>query len=265
MQTSMLLIEFGERGVARITLNRAERHNAFDAELIAELTRAFQALADDDQVRVVVMTGAGKSFSAGADVNWMRASAGWGEEQNREDARKLAQMLRLLDEMPKPTVALVNGAALGGGFGLVAACDIALAADRAVFGTTEVRLGIVPAVIGPYVVAAVGARHARRLFLTGQRISAAEAARIGLVHEVLPEAYLEEGGQRVVDELLQGAPGAQGEAKALIRALAGRPRDAAVIEETVHLIARLRAGAEGQEGLSAFLDKRPPAWRPAAD
>ena len=199
-----------------LTLDRPEIHNAFDDRLIAELTVELARLGADQAVRVVVLTGAGRSFSAGADLNWMRRTASYGDADNLADARALAKLMQTLNELPKPTVARVNGAALGGGTGLVACCDIVVASAQATFGTTEVRLGLIPAVIGPYVLAAVGPRQARRLMLTGERISAAEAARVGLVHEVVPPDQLDRAVERVVGELLQGGPDAIAAAKRLI-------------------------------------------------
>jgi methylglutaconyl-CoA hydratase len=211
-------------------------------------------------VRVVVLTGAGRSFSAGADLNWMRRTATYGEAENLADARALAELMQTLDQLAKPTVARVNGAALGGGTGLVACCDIVVASERAVFGTTEVRLGLIPSVIGPYVLAAVGPRQARRLMLTGERISAAEAARLGLVHEVVADDRLDAAVDRIAGELLKGGPDAIAAAKALIRDLAGRPISAELIDQTAQRIAALRATPEAREGVGAFLEKRTPGW-----
>jgi len=247
-------------GVAWLTLNRPEIHNAFDDQQIAELTAAFRELAQDDAVRVVVLTGAGRSFSAGADLNWMRRTSTYGEDENLRDANALAALMKALYELPQPTVARVNGAALGGGTGLVACCDVVLAGENALFGTTEVRLGIVPAVIGPYVVAAIGARQARRLMLTGERITAHEAARIGLVHEVVPAEQLDAAVERVVSQLLKGGPGAIAAAKRLVQDLANRPIDQDLIDGTARRIATLRTTSEAREGLGAFLEKRKPGW-----
>ena len=249
--------------VARLTMNRPRLHNAFDEALIAALTRALEELAEDAAVRVVLLTGAGRSFSAGADLAWMRRAAAYDDERNREDARALEAMLRTLDELPKPTVALVNGAAIGGGTGLVAACDIALASSAASFATSEVRLGIVPAVISPYVVRAVGARQARRCFLAAERLSAEEARRIGLVHEVVPPEALEARAGELVAALLEGGPEAQAEAKRLVRLVESTPQGGSLLAEaTVGSIAARRASAEGREGIAAFLEKRRPGWRP---
>jgi methylglutaconyl-CoA hydratase len=247
-------------GVVRVTLNRPDLHNAFDDRLIAELTQALARLGEDEAVRALVLTGAGKSFSAGADLNWMRRMAGYSDEENLADARALARLMQTLNELPKPTVARVNGAALGGGTGLVACCDIAIASDKASFGTTEARLGIIPAVIGLYVIAAIGPREARRLMLTGERIPAMEAARIGLVHEVVPAEGLDAAVDAVLENLLKCGPKAIAAAKRLVCDLTGRPITAEIVDDTAQRIARLRATAEAREGIAAFLEKRRPAW-----
>ena len=250
-----------EGAVARVTLNRPQLHNAFDEALIQGLADAFAALGEDAAVRVVLLAGAGRSFSAGADLNWMKRAAGYDEERNRADARALELMLRTIDECPKPVVALVNGAAIGGGVGLVAACDIAIAAEGAQFATSEVRLGIVPAVIAPFVVRAIGPREARRWFLTAERFGAEEARRIGLVHEMVPADRLEERGAAMVAELLKGGPEAQAEAKRLVQVVRTMPQGGSILAEaTVAMIADRRASAEGKEGIGAFLEKRKPGW-----
>ena len=250
-----------EGAVARVTLNRPQLHNAFDEALIQGLADAFAALGADPAVRAVLLTGAGKSFSAGADLNWMKRAAGYDEERNRADARTLELMLRTLDECPKPVVALVNGAAIGGGVGLVAACDIAIAAEGAQFATSEVRLGIVPAVIAPFVVRAIGPREARRWFLTAERFGAAEARRIGLVHEVVPADRLEERGAAMAVELLKGGPAAQAEAKRLVQLVRTMPQGGSILAEaTVAMIADRRASDEGRDGIGAFLEKRKASW-----
>lgn len=252
-----------DRGAVRqIALNRPEVHNAFDDGLIAELTAALVDAGRDSAVRALVLTGAGASFSAGADLNWMRGMASSSEEENREDSLRLAALVRTLQFCPKPTIARVNGAAYGGGVGLIAACDIAIAADSAKFGLTEVKLGLVPAVISPYVVAAIGARQARRLFLTGEIFDAAEAGRIGLLHRVVPADALDEAVDLTLKLLAKAGPRAQAEAKRLALRMGGiDERDAGRIDaENAQLIARLRVSDEGQEGLGAFLDKRPPDW-----
>ena len=260
MSDPTYLLERSPDGVVRLTLSRPAIHNAFDDRQIDELTAAFRDLAADDAVRAVVLTGAGRSFSAGADLNWMRRTSTYGEAENLRDANALAALMKALYELPQPTVARVNGAALGGGTGLVACCDVVVAGESAVFGTTEVRLGIMPAVIGPYVIAAIGTRQASRLMLTGERITAYEAARIGLVHEVVPADQLDAAIERVVSQLLKGGPRAIAAAKRLVHDLAGRPIDQGLIDDTARRIAALRATPEAREGLSAFLEKRKPGW-----
>ena len=250
--------------VGLVTLNRPERHNAFDDAMIAELTEALRAMEADESVRVVVLSGAGASFCAGADLNWMKRMGGFSLEENRRDAMGLATLMRTLAHLRKPTVARVHGAAYGGGVGLVACCDIACAAHPAVFALTEAKLGLTPSVVSPYVVAAIGERLARRYFLTGERFDAAEAWRLGLVHElVLDEAELDDKIGEIVDALLSCGPAAQREAKELIRAVAGRPVTSELIQDTAERIAKLRASPEGREGVSAFLEKRKAAWVPA--
>jgi methylglutaconyl-CoA hydratase len=262
MTEPLLLTDRRPDGSAWVTLNRPEIHNAFDDRLIADLTAQLTRLAEDPAVRAVVLTGGGKSFSAGADLNWMRRTASYGEAENLADARALAQLMATLNELPKPTIARVNGAALGGGTGLVACCDIVVASVEAIFGTTEVRLGLIPSVIGPYVVAAIGVRQARRLMLTGERIGAAEAARIGLVHEVVETDQLDSAVETVLGHVLRGGPGALVAAKRLIRDLADRPIGPDLIDDTAARIAALRATPEAREGVTAFLAKRPPNWLP---
>lgn len=260
MSDPTFLLERRRDGVVWLTLNRPAIHNAFDDRQIAELTAAFEDLAGDDMIRAVVLTGAGSSFSAGADLNWMRRTTTYGEADNLRDANALAVMMKALHELPQPTVARVNGAALGGGTGLVACCDVVVASESALFGTTEVRLGIMPAVIGPYVIAAIGARQARRLMLTGERITAEHAARIGLVHEVARADQLDAAVERIVSSLLKGGPRAIAAAKRLVHDLAARPIDGELIDDTARRIAALRATPEAREGLSAFLEKRKPDW-----
>jgi methylglutaconyl-CoA hydratase len=247
-------------GVARLRLDRPELHNAFDAGLIAELTRALERLATDPAVRAVVLEAAGASFSAGADLNWMRGMAAASEADNREDSLALARLMRMLDELPKPTIARVQGAAFGGGVGLVACCDIAIGVPEAKFGLTESKLGLLPAVISPYVVAAIGARNARRYFATAEIFDAAEALRIGLLHQVLPAGELDAAVQKQVDLLLKAGPIASASAKKLVRDAVSHSDGARHDADNAALIAKLRVSPEGQEGLSAFLDKRKPAW-----
>jgi methylglutaconyl-CoA hydratase len=249
-----------EKGVASVTLNRPAVHNAFDDALIARLTEVLRELGEDPGVRVVVLGGAGKSFSAGADLTWMKRMAGYSRTQNLADAMGLAQLLNTLDTLPRPTIAAVHGAAFGGGVGLVAACDIAVAAGTAAFSLSEVRLGLVPAVISPYVVAAIGARQARRYFLTAERFDAGEAQRMGLVHEVTAPEALDDRVAAIAAELLRGGPVAIGAAKELVAAVADRPVDEALMADTARRIAEIRAGEEGREGVGAFLQKRKPRW-----
>jgi len=248
-----------EGRVARVTLARPEVRNAFDDALISELTRVFVECAAEPAARVVVLSGEGASFCAGADVNWMRRAGTFTRDENERDAERMARMLRAIDACPRPVVALAHGAAIGGGVGLVAAADIAVAAEGTVFSLAEVKLGILPAVISPYVLRAIGARNARNLFLTGERFDAREALRVGLVHEVVPAAELEEAGRRKVAALLSSGPEAVGAAKALIEKVIGLAPDEA-LPLTVKAISERRASAEAREGLSAFLEKRRPSW-----
>lgn len=249
-------------GVARLSLARPQVHNAFDDALIAELTEALLGLDADPAVRAVVLTGDGSTFSAGADLGWMRRMAQASEDENREDSLKLARLMRTLNFLSKPTLARVNGSAYGGGVGLVACCDFAIGVDTAKFSLSEVKLGLVPAVISPYVIAAIGARHARRLFTGAEVIGAAEAHAIGLLHEVVPADHLDERLDRTVHFWLKGGPVAQREAKQLALRMSGMTPASAERTDTENaaLIARLRVSPEGQEGLTAFLDKRAPIW-----
>jgi methylglutaconyl-CoA hydratase len=249
-----------EGQVATIWMNRPERHNAFNAQLIAELTHAFENLGADASVRVMVLAGRGKNFSAGGDIAWMKVFGESGFDDNLADARKLAAMLMTLANLPKPTLARVHGAALGGGMGLAAACDICIATTEASFATSEVTFGLIPSTIGPYVLRALGPRQASRYFLTAERLSAQRAREIGLVHELVEPAALDACVQAQVSLLLRGGPLAQAEAKNLIRDISGQPADASLAEETARRIARLRGDEEAREGLSAFLEKRPPKW-----
>ncbi len=257
--TDTVLLNIDPRGVATLTLNREDKHNAFDDAVIAELTAKLKQVDKDPAVRVVVLTGAGKTFSAGGDLNWMRSMAKFSEKENVEDALKLAELMETLDGLSKPSIARVNGPAYGGGVGLVACCDIAICTEAAKFALTEVRLGLVPAVISPYVIAAIGARQARRYFLTAEAIEAQEAYHMGLVHEVVTADILDETIGILVDALLKAGPSSLVAAKRLIAELAGGDRKA-LKKKTAELIAKLRVSPEGQEGLSAFLEKRPPDW-----
>ncbi|PKO89746.1 MAG: enoyl-CoA hydratase [Betaproteobacteria bacterium HGW-Betaproteobacteria-10] len=246
--------------VATIWMNRPAVFNAFNEQLIDDLSAACTQLDRDASVRVVVLAGRGRHFSAGADLNWMKRAAAAGPEENLADARRFAKMLRALSGLSKPSIARIQGAALGGGTGLAAACDMVIAASDAMFSTTEVKFGIIPAVISPYVLRAIGPRHALRYFQSAERISAERALAIGLVNEVLPLDQLDTGLNTLVEALLAGAPQAQKAAKELIAAVSGRPIDDSVSEETAQRIARQRATAEAKDGIAAFFEKRPPAW-----
>ena len=254
----MKTIEVATRdGVLTVTLNRPDVRNAFNEVMIEELSHLFAGLPQD--ARIIVLTGAGPTFCAGADVQWMKKSKDYTEEQNAADARAMAHMYRTIDECPRPLVARVQGAALGGGSGLVACCDVVVAAEGTTFGFTEVRLGIVPANISTFVLPKIGARAARRYFLTGERFDAVEARRIGLVHEVVPAADLDARVGAIVAELQKCGPAAVATAKEIVREVSRLPRDQA-IDYTVRTIARARVSPEGQEGLQAFLEKRKPRW-----
>lgn len=247
--------------VGILTLNKAERHNAFDEVLIAEITTGLIELEADPRVRVVVLSSVGKSFCAGVDIHWMKQAAGYTPQENLRDARNLANLMATLNELSKPTIARVQGPAYGGGVGLIAACDIAVATYDALFALTEVKLGIVPAVVSPYILAAIGERYARRYMLSAERFSAAEAYRIGLLHEIVPgEDELDDAIGEIVDSLLKSGPNAQAECKSMLRAIAGQPLNESTEEQTTQCIARVRSSPEGQEGLAAFLEKRKPNW-----
>ncbi|MEQ9813871.1 MAG: enoyl-CoA hydratase-related protein [Azospirillaceae bacterium] len=247
--------------VARVTLTRPEVHNAFDDALIGELTGAFERAAAADTIETVILAAEGRSFSAGADLNWMRRMAGYGEAENLADARALGRLLQAIDGCPKTTIARVQGAAFGGGVGLVAACDIAVASGRASFCLSEVKLGIVPAVISPFVVRAIGPRAARRYFQTAERFDAATAHRLGLVSELAEdEAAMDQAIEAILAALADGGPLAKRAAKDLVFLAESGPPES-VIDETCRRIANIRAGVEGQEGLGAFLAKRTPSWR----
>ena len=248
--------------VTRLRLNRPDLHNAFDANLIGTLTSALEAIATDPSVRVVVLEAAGASFSAGADLNWMRGMAVASEAENRADAMALAGLMRRLDELPKPTIARVQGSAFGGGVGLIACCDIAISVPGAKFGLGESKLGLLPAVISPYVIDAIGSREARRWFATAEMFDAAEALRIGLLHAVVGADDLENAVHQQIDLLLKAGPFAAAHAKTMIRRVTGwRDRDR-MDHDNADLIARLRVSPEGQEGIAAFLEKRKAGWVP---
>ena len=257
-----LLTRTDEDQVATVTLARPDAHNALNVALIEELTSCFEEIAEDEGVRVVVLAGEGRSFCAGADIGYMRDTAGFTYEDNLDDARRLATMYWTIDECPKPLVARVHGAALGGGSGLVAVADVVVAERETRFAFTEVRLGIAPATIAPFVVRKIGASHARSLFLTGERFGAERAQEIGLVHNMAPQDGLDAVVEEKVGDLLQGGPVAQATVKALLRRLeTTEPMEAPGL--TSRVISELRTGEEGQEGLAAFLEKREPGWRAA--
>ena len=248
-------------GVAMVTLNRPARKNAFDSRTIATLTEVFQTLAGAEGVRVVFLWGAGGNFSAGADIDWMREAGGKSEADNRADALDLATMLKALYDLPMLTVALVQGVAFGGGAGLIAACDVAMVTAEAQFAFSEVKLGLTPATISPYVVQAIGPRAARRLFATGERFGAEEALRIGLIDQIVRDpTEMSQRQEVLVGTIMGNAPGAVAAAKALVEQVKGRPIDHPLLAETAQLIAARRASPEGREGLAAFIEKRPPNW-----
>lgn len=255
-------VEIGD-GVAYLRLNRPELHNAFNETMIAELTQAFAALDADPAVRVVVLGAHGNSFCAGADLNWMKRMSGYGFEQNFNDAQALAEMLHTLNTLSKPTIARVHGATFAGGMGLVAACDIAIAAQDVEFCLSEARLGLSPATVSPYVIAAMGERQARRYFLTAERFSAAEAFRIGFIHDIAPAAELDAKIDDLLRHLLATGPLAVAACKELVRAVAKAKIDRDLISDTATRIATIRANDEGREGIRAFLEKRKPAWAEA--
>jgi methylglutaconyl-CoA hydratase len=257
---SALLSKIDEKNIATITLNRPLIHNAIDDQLIHELMGLLRDLESKPHVRAVVLTAAGASFCAGADLQWMKRMSTASQDENLRDAEQLAGMLRRLNIFPRPTIALVQGAAYGGGVGFVAACDIAIASKSAIFSLSEVKLGLIPAVISPYVISAIGARAARRYVLTGERFSAEEALRMGLVHEVVPGDHLLRTADRVIASLLEGGPRAHAEAKRLVFDVAGKPIEPGIIDETTRRIAAIRASPEGREGVTAFLEKRKPNW-----
>ena len=256
-------VQTDERGVALLTLNRPDVHNAFDDVLIRAMTQALRELVSDDSVRIIVLSGAGESFSAGADLNWMRRMAQASEDENHRDSLELAALMRALNYLPKPVIARVNGSAFGGGVGLIACCDVAIASRTAKLGLTEARLGLVPAVISPYVIEAIGANHARRLFQTAEVLDADAARDIGLLHHVVDADDLDTAVERQIDLLLAAGPQAVAAAKALVFAVIGGRNENTqkqIDEATARLIARLRVSPEGQEGITAFLEKRQPSW-----
>lgn len=249
-----------EAGVATVTLNRPEVRNAFNDEVIAEVTAVFSELAERTEVRCIVLAGNGPAFCAGADLNWMKRMAGYTRDENVADAVALANMLRAVYRSPKPTIARVQGDVYAGGTGLVAACDIAVSVDTAYYCLSEVKLGLIPATISPYVIRAMGARAAHRYFLTAERFSAAEALRIGFVHEVVPAAQLDAKVAEIAQSLLLAGPAALKACKALVQDVAEKDITQLLIDRTVQGIADIRVSDEGREGIQSFLGKRKPGW-----
>lgn len=254
-----VILDIREDRVATVTLNRPERHNAFDDTIIDTLQQSFDSLGRNQQVRVVVLKANGKSFSAGADLGWMRKMANYSEQENFHDALAMAQCFHTLATLPKPTIAVVQGPAYGGGVGLVATCDIVVAAEDATFCFPEVRLGLIPAVISPYINLAMGKRAVRRYSLTGETFSADEAKMLGLVHSIVPQTQLDEETERFIKQLSRCGPEAMAEVKARLTTYL-EPSKEKLIEDTARWIAAIRCSPEGKEGLEAFLEKRPPHW-----
>ncbi len=260
MNDTSLLLTTDHRGVARITLNRPAVRNAFNEEMVSKLCDLIGTLNANEDIRVIVITGAGEAFCAGEDVNMMRQYAEEEDPQHRDDTRRLAHMLRAIYESGKPIIARVNGATYGCGIGLVAACDIAIAAESSTFSLSEVRLGVIPAVSSPYVVRAIGPRPSRRYFMTGEKFTAATALSLGLLHSWAPDNALDASVDEIIDNLLLGGPNAQLAAKDLIRTVAYHPINNAITEDTAGLISKIRVTREAKEGLTAFMEKRSPSW-----
>ncbi|MFQ6083361.1 MAG: enoyl-CoA hydratase/isomerase family protein [Candidatus Aminicenantia bacterium] len=259
MESYQTIIHLTENSVSKIILNRPKIHNAFNQTMIRELTTVFRKIADDPEIRVVVLTGNGKSFCAGADLNWMREIINYSYQENLEESTLLAELMYLIYSLPKPTVARVNGTTIGGGTGLIAACDIVIAADQAKFGLSEVKLGLVPALISPYVIRRIGETYAREFFLTGERLTAQKALEIGLVNKIVPLEKLNEEVEKIVSQLLTSGPQAIACCKELLIKIPNMNFDQAKTF-TAKMIADLRISQEGQEGMTAFLEKRKPKW-----
>ncbi len=255
-----VISDIDDHGVAQVRLNNPDKHNAFDDEIIGELTEAFVAIVDNSNVRVMVLGSEGKSFSAGADLEWMKRMASYSYDENLRDASALALMLKTLNEIPQPTIARVQGAAFGGAVGLVSCCDMAVAASAASFSLSEVKIGLVPATISPYVIAAIGQRAARRYFVTAERFDAHRALQLGLVNEVVDAEQLDQEIDRLINTLLANGPEAVTGAKQLVFDVAGKPIDQQLIDATCETIAAIRVSEQGQEGLQAFLERRKPQW-----
>lgn len=261
MSESTVSLTRDPRGVATLCLERPEKHNAFDDQVITDLDQALAAVSTDESVRVLVLASTGKSFSAGADLAWMQRMAGYSTEENLADARALAEMLRKLNNLPQPTIARVQGAAYGGAVGLASCCDMAVGSTLARFCLSEVKIGLIPATISPYVIAAIGPRAARRYFTTAEVIDAETALHLGLLSAVVGVDDLDSAVSELVETLLANGPLAVREAKALVRDYGGHPVDAAMIEDSCKRIADIRVSPEGRTGLAAFFEKRAPAWR----
>ena len=255
-----VITDIDDLGVAQVRLNNPDKHNAFDDQMIGQLTEAFIAIADNSNVRAMVLGSEGKSFSAGADLEWMKRMASYSYEENLRDASALALMLKTLNEIPQPTIARVQGAAFGGAVGLVSCCDMAVAASAASFSLSEVKIGLVPATISPYVIAAIGQRAARRYFVTAERFDAHRALQLGLVNEVVDAEQLDQEIDRLINTLLANGPEAVTGAKQLVFDVAGKPIDQQLIDATCETIAAIRVSEQGQEGLQAFLERRKPQW-----
>lgn len=260
MTRPLFLEEIADDGVARLVLTNKDRRNALDLQTMRELRTALVGLGSDDRVRVLQLCAVGPCFCAGADLEWMRSAADLPREENAEDAAVLADLLDVLYRLPKPTIAVVQGPAFGGGLGLIACCDLALASETAKFALPEVRLGLVPAVIGPYIAQAIGSRHALRLSLTGESFDARQSLQLGLVHEVVPDELLADHAARAAAQILKGAPLALQKAKQLFQELAGKAPEKDLVERTVDVLSEMRCGEEAREGMAAFFEKRRPAW-----
>lgn len=260
MSESGVAVEKDSKGLARVVLTRPEKHNAFDDQMISALYKTFTDLGQDTTIRVVVLSGEGKSFSAGADLAWMKRMASYSLDENFTDAKALANMMASLANLPQLTIAQVQGAAFGGALGLISCCDIAIAGESAKFCLSEVKLGLIPAVISPYVIDAIGSRAARRYFQTAEVFSAAKAQSLGLISELVPDENLAQEVEKITAKAMTNGPLAMRAAKALVAEVANLPKEQSLLDLTSQRIANIRVSSEGQEGLQAFLDKRNPAW-----
>jgi len=255
-----ITVKVSTSGVARVTLNRPELHNAFDDLVIKDLTTAIRKIDASEDIRLLVLDASGKSFSAGADLNWMKRMADYSWEENYQDSLKLAGLMQALHDTDKTTIAIVQGAAFGGGVGLVACCDIVLASDKSVYCLSEVKLGLIPSVISPYVVKAIGERNSKRYFATAERFNAQEAKNIGLVHKMIPHDELADTAKDFINKMLANGPKAMRQSKQLVNHVVNKTIDEELVLETAQRIADIRASSEGREGVSAFLEKRPADW-----